>query len=75
LRPAQIVSTTRGVVHQIFGDKLIDDRVIACFHSAKELFDDFLRLPAGHPLILPGSHDQRPLMADLARCRCTAGVP
>jgi hypothetical protein len=53
LRTSQIVFTTCGVVHQVFGDKFIDDGVITCHYSTKQLFDDILRFPAVHPLILP----------------------
>jgi hypothetical protein len=53
LRTSEIVFTTCGVVHQAFGDKFIDDGVITCHYATKQLFDDILRLPAVHPLILP----------------------
>ena len=53
LRTSQIVCTTSRVVHQVLGDKFVDDGVIARFHSTKQLFDDFLRFPALHPRMMP----------------------
>jgi hypothetical protein len=44
-----------GVVHQVFGDKFVDDAVITGHSSTKQFFDDILRFP-GHPLILPARH-------------------
>ena len=59
LRTSQIVFTTGGVVHQVFGDKFIDDALITCHYSTKQLFDDILRFPAVHPLILPTPRSPR----------------
>jgi hypothetical protein len=55
LRTSQIVLTTCGVVHQVFGDKFVDDGVITCHYSTKQLFDDILRFAPCHPLILPAA--------------------
>ena len=52
LRTSQIVFTTCGMVHQVFGDKFVDDAVITGQPPTKQLFDDILRFPAFHPLIL-----------------------
>lgn len=53
LRTSQIVFTTCGVVHQVFGDKFVDDGVITSHYSTKQLVDDILRFPNVHSLILP----------------------
>ena len=53
LRTSQIVCTSSRVVHQVLGDKFVDDGVIARLHSTKQLLDDFLRFPALHARMMP----------------------
>ena len=59
LRTSKVVFTPCGVVHQIFGDELVDDGVVTRDHSTKQLVDDVLRLPTVHPLMMPDPADVR----------------
>jgi hypothetical protein len=63
LRTSQIVFTTCGVVHQVLGDKFVDNGVITSHYSTKQLVDDILRLATVHPLILldPGRPSECPI--------------
>jgi len=44
LSPALPTLGARRVVHHVFGDQLVDDSLIACRTTAKQRFDDCLRL-------------------------------
>ena len=57
LRTPKVVFTPCGVVHQIFGDELVDDGVVTRDHSTKQLVDHVLGLPTVHPLMMPDPAD------------------